>query len=63
MPPETRVLDGNEGTVRQLGRRLEGGGLLLRHAIGAERYALSFNIRQNEREIVARAEQLLRIPE
>ena len=63
LPESTLVLDGNEGTVRQLGRRLKSAGLLLAQGAPGEKRSLSFNIRQNEREIALRAEQLLRIPE
>lgn len=63
LPQNTLVLDGNEGTVRQLGRRLESAGLLLNQAMGTEKYSLSFHIDRNEPEIIARAERLMAIPE
>lgn len=63
LPQNTLVLDGNEGTVRQLGRRLESAGLLLDQAMGTEKYSLSFHIDRNEPEIIARAERLMAIPE
>lgn len=63
LPQSTLVLDGNEGTVRQLGRRLESAGLLLNQAMGTEKYSLSFHIDRNEPEIIARAERLMAIPE
>ncbi|MBO4836157.1 MAG: glutamate racemase [Clostridia bacterium] len=41
--PYSRVLDGNEGTVRQLQRRLQQSGLLSGREPGGSRYSLSFN--------------------
>ncbi|MBQ7455859.1 MAG: glutamate racemase [Clostridia bacterium] len=43
LPPETRVLDGNEGTVRQLTRRLEREGLLAASLSAGERCELLLN--------------------
>lgn len=63
LPPTVRVLDGNEGTVRQLRRRLEQGGLLSTAAGAEERYRLILNLRDEDAAAKARAALLLRIPE
>lgn len=63
LPPVTRVLDGNEGTVRQLGRRLTKTGLRAARPAAEPRYALSFNLSAPSAEAPARAAQLLRLPE
>ena len=60
LPASTRVLDGNEGTVRQLRRRLEQEGLLAVHPAGCERFALQFS---GNGGAEARARALLRLPE
>lgn len=63
LPADTRVLDGNEGTVRQLRRRLEAEGLLADRSAAGERFSLSFNVSGGEAPTLARAAQLMRIPE
>ena len=64
LPETTAVLDGNEGTVRQLQRRMEQEGLLAKAPGKAERYALTFHA-AGEAEAAARARslQLLSVPE
>ena len=64
LPASTRILDGNEGTVRQLQRRMEQEGLLAKAPGKAERYALTFHA-AGEAEAAARARslQLLSVPE
>jgi len=63
LPPSTRILDGNEGTVRQLERRLARQGLLAGMPADGQRRALAFSAPADSGEIAARAEHLLRIPE
>lgn len=63
LPAGVRVLDGNEGTVRQLNRRLAAEGLLAEQPFPGKRYTLSFNCAGDEARISARAARLLRIPE
>jgi len=62
LPPGTLVLDGNEGTVRQLQRRLDAAGLLAEGAPCGPRKSLTFNAPDAAR-IAALAETLLHIPE
>ena len=63
LPPETQVLDGNEGTVRQLRRRLEQEGLLSLVPQTGQKYTLGFHLNASESKTRALAEALLRIPE
>ena len=63
LPEGVMVLDGNEGTVRQLRRRLEQQGLLSREKSPAERFSLQFNAQNHPAQTDALARQLLRIPE
>lgn len=63
LPASTRVLDGNEGTVRQLRRRLEAEGLLANLPAAGERFSLSFNVTGGEALTASRAAELMRIPE
>ena len=61
LPAATRVLDGNEGTVRQLARRLEQQGLLAQTPAKGEGYDLLLNAPDGEAGRVAAF--LLNIPE
>ncbi|MBQ9198012.1 MAG: glutamate racemase [Clostridia bacterium] len=63
LPAGTRVLDGNEGTVRQLGRRLEQEGLISRARPSGERFSLGFHLHESAEETDALARKLLQIPE
>ena len=63
LPAATRVLDGNEGTVRQLRRRLEQQGLLSAARLAGERFSLGFHLAENAGKADSLARKLLRIPE
>ena len=63
LPAETRVLDGNEGTVRQLARRLDQEGLLSASAPAGERFSLGFHLNENIGKAEALARKLLALPE
>ncbi len=62
LPAATRVLDGNEGTVRQLRRRLDGAGLLSSSPRTQAPYELLLNA-PNAEEIAQKARLLLAMPE
>ena len=63
LPAGTRVLDGNEGTVRQLARRLDQQGLRATPGDSQGRFTLSFNAPGRTQAVTARALGLLRLPE
>ena len=63
LPAGTSVLDGNEGTVRQLGRRLEQAGLQSRTRPVGERFTLGFRQHENAEKTDALARVLLHTPE
>ena len=62
LPAATRVLDGNEGTVRQLRRRLDGAGLLSPTPRTEAPFDLLLNA-PNAEEIAQKARLLLAMPE
>lgn len=61
--PSSRVLDGNEGTVRQLGRRLDESGLLACEPGSLPAYSLCFNTSGHTDSSENVALKLLRMPE
>ena len=63
LPETTAVLDGNEGTVRQLARRLAGAGLTAVPGKSQGRFTLSFNAPGRTLTVTQRARTLLRAPE
>ena len=63
LPETTAVLDGNEGTVRQLARRLAGAGLTAVPGQSQGRFTLSFNAPGRTLTVTQRARTLLRAPE
>ena len=63
LPPTTLVLDGNEGAVRQLDRRLQQEDLRAALPAAGQRYTLSFNLPAQADDIPARAAQLLALEE
>ena len=63
LPETTAVLDGNEGTVRQLARRLAGAGLTAVPGQSQGRFTLSFNAPGRTLTVTQRARALLRAPE
>lgn len=63
LPETTLVLDGNEGTVRQLGRRLEAAGLRGESIPEGERCTLGFHMDGGAAAAQALARRLLALPE
>ena len=63
LPAAVRVLDGNEGTVRQLGRRLMQEGLLSPAPQAGDRCELHLNLAGADTSAYDRAQALLRLPE